>query len=356
MLSSIRKIALIVILCAIGVFVSACGRHKVNTKEEEVLQEAKVGSTDIQEAQPFYGIWCQASKDLTDAQSYAEFMKAKGFDAHVFVTTDWSNLNTEMWYVVTAGMYGTEKEADSALLNIQTVCKDAYVKYSGNYQGDSIADPIAPDAQVVNHNPPFYGIWCYASKDESEMQEAAAQLTRDGIYGMVFVTTDWSNLNTEKWYVVTAGVYISLDSAKYALKHIQEIIPDAYIKYSGNYQGETPYEATQINNLTDGSYNICITDLTDDGMIIYRNFSMGACADMGAVGNLQKVPYDSSINITLIDSETDYSPDAPHKSVSTTYFQDILDAKADEKGYYGYACVITIENGKVIMIDELYLP
>ncbi|MBS6951137.1 MAG: hypothetical protein KH179_10955 [Blautia sp.] len=53
----------------------------------------------------------------------------------VFVTTDWSNLNTEKWYVITAGIYGTKEAASAVLQDVQRVCSDAYIKYSGNWQG-----------------------------------------------------------------------------------------------------------------------------------------------------------------------------------------------------------------------------
>ena len=59
----------------------------------------------------------------------------KDLSAEVFLTTDWSNLNTESYYVVTAGTYGTEGEANANLAAVQSFCSDAYVKYSGNYQG-----------------------------------------------------------------------------------------------------------------------------------------------------------------------------------------------------------------------------
>ena len=83
----------------------------------------------------FYGIWCYGSKEEGEANSYAETLKASGFDTRVYVTTDWSNLNTEKFYVVTAGVYSTESEANANLTSVQSVCQEAYVKYSGNYMG-----------------------------------------------------------------------------------------------------------------------------------------------------------------------------------------------------------------------------
>ena len=84
---------------------------------------------------PFYGIWCYGSKESADAYNYASSLSNAGFEAEVFLTTDWSNLNTESYYVVTAGTYGTEGEATANLAAVQSFCSDAYVKYSGNYQG-----------------------------------------------------------------------------------------------------------------------------------------------------------------------------------------------------------------------------
>ena len=119
-----------------------------NTAAEEVTesQEASnnVGPTqpfEIHQSEsatfqaPFYGIWCYGSKESADAYNYANSLNNAGFEAEVFLTTDWSNLNTESYYVVTADTYGTEGEATANLAAVQSFCSDAYVKYSGNYQG-----------------------------------------------------------------------------------------------------------------------------------------------------------------------------------------------------------------------------
>ena len=84
---------------------------------------------------PFYGIWCHGGKSEEDADAYAQSMRSSGYDAQVFVTTDWSNLNPEKFYVVTAGIYQSESEANAALASAQSFCADAYVKYSGDFQG-----------------------------------------------------------------------------------------------------------------------------------------------------------------------------------------------------------------------------
>ena len=86
---------------------------------------------------------------------------------------------------------------------------------------------------------PFYGIWCSASKDQKDAENVADKLSSRGFYGQVFVTSDWEKLNSEKWYVVTAGVYPDKEDAEAALSEVKSAgYPDAYIKYTGNYTGE----------------------------------------------------------------------------------------------------------------------
>lgn len=186
--------------------------------------------------QPFYGIWYSATKSESEAQESANAMIKKGFNAQVFVTTDWSNLNNEKWYAVSAGVYSSKKDANAALADVQKIYADAYVKYSGDYQ--SSGDFSQSYAQPTNStHPEFYGIWCAASKSESEAQKYANDLIKNGFDAQIFVTTDWSNLNSAKWYVVSAGVYSSKSDANTALSSVQEVYPDAYIKYSGSWRG-----------------------------------------------------------------------------------------------------------------------
>lgn len=85
--------------------------------------------------QPFYGIWCGAAKKQSEAEKEANLLRNKGFDAEVFVTTDWSNLNKEKWYVISAGVYSNKSDAKNALSAVKKVYSNAYVKYSGEWQG-----------------------------------------------------------------------------------------------------------------------------------------------------------------------------------------------------------------------------
>ena len=84
---------------------------------------------------PFWGIWIGASKDYNEAEAIAAEARGKNLDASVTMTTDWYNLNSEPWYVITAGRYGSEDDAYGHLDYVHSVgYGDAYVKYSGEHK------------------------------------------------------------------------------------------------------------------------------------------------------------------------------------------------------------------------------
>ena len=86
-------------------------------------------------AAPFWGVWIGASKDSGEAESLARAAQAKGLPADVTQTTDWDNLNTEPWFVITVGRSSTQEEAESLLTQAKAAgYADAYVKYSGNHR------------------------------------------------------------------------------------------------------------------------------------------------------------------------------------------------------------------------------
>lgn len=84
----------------------------------------------------------------------------------------------------------------------------------------------------------FYGIWCYGSKNKEDAIEFMDNY--DGyLIPQVFLSTDWDNLNSETYYVVTLGVYRTKEEAEAELDSIQDhYYPDAYVKYSGEYIGK----------------------------------------------------------------------------------------------------------------------
>ena len=82
---------------------------------------------------PFYGIWCLASQEYTEAEEYAQYLQKKGIEGYIVKTSDWDNLNPEPWYAVTAGIYPSEIEASNELNSIIKIYPSAYIKYSGEW-------------------------------------------------------------------------------------------------------------------------------------------------------------------------------------------------------------------------------
>ena len=196
---------------------------------------------------PFFGVWCYASKDYNEAMRYASQLSGYGCTAGVYTTSEWSNLNPEKWYAVTAGTFTTEEAARNILPTVRGMYPDAYVKYTGIYLGSEWSNYTrAPGyyyegstAYLYQSDPyaAFFGIWCYASKRFSDAQVYADSLNALGFYAKVYLTSEWSNLNREPWYVVSAGAYTSESAAKADLLSVQRVCRDAYVKYSGYYQG-----------------------------------------------------------------------------------------------------------------------
>ena len=114
-------------------------------------------------------------------------------------------------------------------------------------QSDShISDKASSAATVNNPDPitettpkqPFYGVWCYASKNPLEAQSKADELSQRGLDGRVFISSEWSNLNQERWYCTSAGVSLTEADAEIVLETaLNAGYSDAYIKYSGEYTG-----------------------------------------------------------------------------------------------------------------------
>jgi septal ring-binding cell division protein DamX len=126
--------------------------------------------------------------------------------------------------------------------------KELYILEKEKYESDTKEFETTSETRTIkqegdstsriNNPSPFYGIWCEAYKKQSNAEAAIEKYIADGIDAEVFLTTDWSNLNSEKWYVISAGVYSSKEEAKAMLSTIQGIYPNAYVKYSGDWQGK----------------------------------------------------------------------------------------------------------------------
>ena len=140
-----KKVFLLILLLLSVAVLSSCTHTNINfsiEKEPSVSSktandrqpvENRTDASALNDNTPFYGIWVNATKNQDNAVTFSDEVSSKGFNSFVEVTTDWSNLNHEKWYVVTAGKFASENEAKSELENVKKYYPDAYVKYSGDY-------------------------------------------------------------------------------------------------------------------------------------------------------------------------------------------------------------------------------
>ncbi len=113
--------------------------ENAETDKQITESEAKEEKADVKEgtagnlkSDAFYGVWCYGGKSKEDAQAIASNLSDEGFNAEVFVTTDWENLNSEKFYVVTADVCATEEEAEEVLALVKEKgYASAYAKYTG---------------------------------------------------------------------------------------------------------------------------------------------------------------------------------------------------------------------------------
>jgi septal ring-binding cell division protein DamX len=105
------------------------------TSDGSATQEAPKEESESPSMSPFFGVWVTGSKDPNECEAVAAELTEKGFAGKVYVTTDWENLNQEKWYVVSAGEYPTEGEAEQILAQVKAEgYADAYVKYTGSHK------------------------------------------------------------------------------------------------------------------------------------------------------------------------------------------------------------------------------
>lgn len=135
---------------------------------------------------------------------------------------------------------------DSAITNYDSENTVPYMQWENRILEDSnellgewekATTAVTSDPSLNNNDSlrPFYGIWIFASKDGSEAENSKKDATSKGFAAETFVTTDWSNLNDDSWFVVTTGIYQDETAAKKALNRVFDYYPDAYIKYSGTF-------------------------------------------------------------------------------------------------------------------------
>lgn len=103
---------------------------------KKAVEQNESSTSSLSEISPFWGAFVMASKDYTTSEKKADDLRNSGFPGAIVVcTTDWTNLNKETWYSVSAGRFSSRTEAEQAVSALKNQgISDAYVRYSGDHQ------------------------------------------------------------------------------------------------------------------------------------------------------------------------------------------------------------------------------
>ena len=180
-------------------------------------------------------------KQRSDETWYTEYRirdDAVSEDWKAYDEAEYNDIEKAWWADVTADMSLTVRSSSGEVDRDQLIASltETMQLITGGTNVEVAEDGNGQNTQSVQENQsPFYGIWCAATKDEEGAQEIASAMREYGLPAEVLITTDWSNLNKEKWYVISAGRYASREEAEKALPQVKDYYDDAYIKYSGDY-------------------------------------------------------------------------------------------------------------------------
>lgn len=84
----------------------------------------------------------------------------------------------------------------------------------------------------------FWGVWIAACKESANAETIAGEARNAGFSSAaVYTSTDWENLNPERWYVVSLGQYGSQSDAEAVLSKARKAgYGDAYVKHTGSHK------------------------------------------------------------------------------------------------------------------------
>ena len=176
-----------------------------------------------------------------------------------------------------------------------------------------------------------YGVFVMSSKDADQCVEAELKLEDAGfVDDVVLYTPDFSGLNSDPYYVVTAGLFDSEDEANKCLAKVQAAgFPDAYVKFAGTYIGGkynyTMYDPSGIEILKDCvilhdvpvsiPYMIDGSETTNMNLYVYQDAKFAKDAETDAFANYEKgdTPYKWIVrNYDLLKSDPEaYSENGP---------------------------------------------
>lgn len=192
------------------------------------------------------------SDDFYDSNGYGQNYSKDGCILVV-------NIETSEWYISTCGLGNTVLD-DDGKDKVFDVMLPSF-KEENYYEGfvdfaDETAELLEKHKQsqttsdtsreittttmpaVSSKNTPFYALFVGGYKDrQAALNEAERYKDLGYSDTIVIISTDWSNLNKERWYCVTVGTYGTKAEAENMLPEIQRECPDAYVKYTGDYKG-----------------------------------------------------------------------------------------------------------------------
>lgn len=236
-----RNFVILLLVCTIGclsVSLSGCGSKAQNTNSQEnetTVNTVQESSSEIEvESVKLNKLKCSVKEGRT-IQLKATVYPEDSQDKYI----EWVSGDDDIAIVNSEGIVTGKKAGITNIIARATNGKEASCTVTVKKKHQTSSSTVQYTYQPHYHesNSPFYGIWCIAAKDTSNAEKVAYNLHNNGFDSEVVVTTDWSNLNSERWYVVTAGVYSTKSSAEAALPAVKALYPDAYVKYTGEWQG-----------------------------------------------------------------------------------------------------------------------
>ena len=188
---------------------------------------------------------------------------------------------------------------------------DSFGMYGGNQNYDELK------------RQEYYGVFVSSAKTPEGCIPTVNKLEEAGfIMEPVVYTPDFSGLNPEPYYVVTAGLFTSENDANDTLAKVKKAgFTDAYVKYAGTYTGDkywyTMHGGEKIDVLKDGvmlgGVSLTIPYLTDGEsvtayLLVTEDAVFDSSADLESFGNYEKgdTPYEWIVrNYKLMNDDPD---------------------------------------------------
>lgn len=213
----ISAIAAVVIICIIAVIVlipkgTPAGNQSSIANSEAVDDSEKasggVSSLEVSSAEGsegFYGVWCGASKNEDELANIFEMLDKATFSPVIENTDEWAELGSESWYMVSAGKYNSEAEANADLPRVKELFPNAYVKYTGKRRTGSVSHKDDNIDNTMEKLIVAAQTRLLTEEDLRGLTSFELSAVRNGIYaysGYIFKSSDWNMyfVNNYEWY------------------------------------------------------------------------------------------------------------------------------------------------------------